>query len=219
MLGVMDQELATAKIDDLKGRDLSPSVIQRARAPKPTWFVKRLSTGFIFPCEEREAWDLLNNKSQWKSHDFQFIGFSDGKTFQAYVNKASKGAEALLPELTKKRAEIAKYRSLEEKLMLDEMVDMDGDPSDAENEANKKKVLRLRGILDKYEDQLEELEKQYRKLTSDVVKSAEAEELKVAQENWAVKKTWPRQMNILTPGASRQERNRILGAMGQTGLA
>lgn len=210
-------DLRSASLDDLRGRDLSAAVIARAKAPKPTWFVKRLEDDYIFAVEEREAWDLIYNRSTWKRQDFKFVGFSDGKTYKKIIDESIAGASKLEPEIAAARTEIEKYRRAEERLIIDEAVDMDGDPEDADNESNKKKVQRLRVIIDKLETKLEKLEKEYRSFTSEVVKTATDAEMKVALRNWTKKKTWPRAVNIHTPGVSGRERDRILGAMNQGG--
>lgn len=188
----------------------------RAKAPKPTWFVKRTGDGMIFACEEREAWDILNNHSTWKRRDFVFIGYSDGKTYKKFTDESLANAFKLEPEINSLKVEIGKYRAAEEKLVISEAVDMDGDPKDEENESNKQKVLRLRTILEKHETKLEKLEDEYKNFTRDVVRKATEAEMKVAIKNW--KKdgpTWPGAVHILTPGVPAQERRRILGAMKQ----
>lgn len=208
-------DLRTAKIDDLKGRDLSPGVVARAKAPVPTWFVKRLGDGYIFACEEREAWDIINNHSTWKRHDFKFIGHSDGKTYKRLCDESMAGAKKLEPEISRLKVEISKYRAAEEKMIIDEAVDMDGDVTDTFNEQNKQKVLRLRKIIDKQDTQLEALETEYNNFTRNVVKRATDAEMQVAIENWKTTRTWPGAVNIYTPAASPAERARILKSMPQ----
>lgn len=214
-------DLKNSTIDDLKGRDLSPAVIARAKAAKKTWFVER--TGFpnqgqIIAVEEKEAWDMLYNTSTWKRRDFRFIGHSDGKTYKKVVEESMGMAHKLLPEIESTRAEVEKYRNIEGKLMVDEIVDMDGDPSDEANELNKNKVLRLRKIITKHENKLEELEKDYSNHTANVIHRATDAELEVARANWAEKKVWPGAVNMITPHVDSGERLRILGAMGQNGM-
>lgn len=214
-------DLRTAKIDDVKARDLSPAMVGRAQAPKPTWFVERTGDRlqgkepYIFACEETEAWDILNNKSEWKRHDFMFVGHSDGKTYKRICDEAMSGAAKIQPEINATRIEIEKYRAAEEKLIINEAVDMDGDPEDTINEENKKKVLRLRTIIGKLDVKLETLEKQFKEYTGNVVKRATAEELKVAIKNWKKRRVWPGAVNVITPSASPRERKRIMKAMNQ----
>lgn len=212
-------DLANDDLESIKGRDLTPALVARVKAAKPTWFVRRLGDGMEFCCEEKEAWDLIYNTSTWKRRDFQFFGFSDGKTYKAHVEKAMGQASKLGPEIEKLKAEIEKYRRAEERLLIDEAVDMEGDPEDAENEANKKKIMRLRGITEKLDAKLEALEDQYNNHTRNIVRDATAAERKVAVANWKKNgPTWPGAINIATPGVSARERNRILGAMQNQGV-
>lgn len=206
-------DLRTAKVDDIRGRDLSPGMMAQASAPKPTWFVKRLGDGMIFACEEREAWDILHNTSNWKRHDFKFIGHSDGKTFLKIAKHSLGEARKLEPEIDQVKKQIAQYRAMEERIVIDQVVDMDGDPKDTFNEENKQKVFRVRSILEKQEKKLEALETEYRSFTRDVVKRATDEEMRVAMKNWKKNKTWPGAMNIFTPAASPRDRARILSSM------
>lgn len=212
-------DLKKDTIDDIRGRDLSPAMIARAKAAKKTWFVQRTGNpnkGEIIAVEEKEAYDMLYNTSTWKRRDFEFIGHSDGTTYKRIAEESMGTASKLLPEIETTRIEVEKYRNTESKLMIDEIIDMDGDPSDTKNEENKMKILRLRKIITRHEDKLEKLENEYANHTSNVVKRAQEAELKVARANWKKQKVWPGNMNIITPSVSPGERLRILGAMGHT---
>lgn len=205
----------TPSVEELKGRDLSPQMVARETSPKPTWFIKRLGDGFIFPVEEKEAWDIRNNASSWKRHDFQFIGYSDGKTYQRIVKESMAQANVLIPQIEELKKTIARYRNQEDQILMNEVIDMEGDPSDTVNEAGKQKILRLRGIVDRETGKLEALEEQHRKATSGVVKTATDAELKVAMENWKNDgPTWPDDdLNILTPNADKKTRQKIVSKM------
>lgn len=206
-------------IEEVRGRDMSNAEVQRASQPKPTWFVKKMWTKNqeVFACEEREAWDLLNNHSTWKrsGSDFQFIGHSDGKTYKKVVDSSIIEVKRLEPEMATIRAEIARYRKAEEHLLVNEAVDMDGDPKDAVNEENKAKVKRLQTIVNKLDDKLEKLETEYRSNTKGIVQKATEAEMKVAIKNWKARRVWPGAVNISTPDANPAERQRILTMMGQ----
>jgi len=208
---------APPSVDELKGRDLNPSMVAQETAPKPTWFVRRGSgkrAGEVIAVEEKEAWDMLNNTSSWKFKDFQFIGQSDGTTYQRVVKESLAAANKLAPEIEELKKTIARYRNQEDRILMDEVIDMEGDPSDTVNEAGKQKIIRLRGIVAREEDKLEKLEAAHRKATADVVKNATDAELKVAIENWKVKKVWPADdINILTPNATPRERQKIIAKM------
>lgn len=209
----MPEEIPT--VDELKTKDLSSAVIAEARRAKKTWFIIRLGDDMIFPVEEKEAWDILNNRSNWKRHDFKFIGCSDGTTYQRIAAEGLATADRLAPEIQAVQQELARYVQLQDRLMLEEIIDMEGDPSDVQNEENKKKVQRLKTIIDRLQAKLEALETEHRGATAGIVKRATDAELEVAKANWAVKKEWPRtDMNIFTPNATAQERARILPSVG-----
>lgn len=202
-------------------QDLTPAMMQKASAPKKTWFFKRLGDGKIIATEEREAWQICYNRSTWKRRDFQLIGTSDGTTFHRIVKQSIVDAQKLEPEINKKKAELEKFMKREEDLILDEVVDMEGDPSDEENERNKQKVLRLRKIIDDLNESLDEMEERYRTLVADVVQTATDAEMEVAIKNQAdriaqgLDVDWPDQnLNIQTPEAKNNGRQKILGLIG-----
>src|SRR3954468_14551380 len=97
-------------VEQLKGRDLTPAMMARESAPKKTWFFQR-GDGLLFPCEEKEAWDICNNRSTWKRRDFKYIGVSDGTTYQKIVKGALGDAKRLEPELDKIRLELKRYET------------------------------------------------------------------------------------------------------------
>lgn len=202
-------------------RDLTPAMLEKANRPKKTWFFKRLGDGKIIATEEREAWQIVYNRSTWKRRDFQLIGTSDGTTFNRIVKESISDAQKLEPEINKKKAELEKFMKREEDLILDEVVDMEGDPSDVENERNKQKVLRLRKIIDDLHTTLDEMEDRYKDLVADVVQKATDAEMEVAIANQAerIKQgldvDWPDQnLNIQTPEAKSGGRQKILGLIG-----
>lgn len=210
----MPEEEKLPTLEELRSKDLTPALIARETRPRPTWFVKRLMDGVVIAVHEKEAWDMLYNQSNWKRHDFQFVGFSDGKTYQKMTKEALMEANRLVPEIDAKKKEIARYVALEDRLMIDEIIDLEGDPEDAVNEANKGKLKRLQAIRTRLDAELEALEKQHNSATADIVRRATAAELKVAQANWKREKVWPRDdINILTPAASPKERNKIIKTM------
>lgn len=192
-------------MEDVKSRDMAS--MSREAAPKKTWFFQR-GDGMVFACEEHEAWDVVNNKSEWKRRDFRLLGVSDGTTYAKMVKESIVKAKVLEPELTAMENEIMRFQKAEENLLTSEAVDMD-DLEDPVNAANIAKVMRLRKIIEKQRSKLEEKKDTYRKLVSDVVKRATEAELEVARGNIE----WPGAVNIITPNASPQERKKILNIM------
>lgn len=208
------------EIDQMRNSDLTPAMMAEARKPKKTWFFERMGDGMIFACEEREAWDVCYNKSTWKRRDFRLLGTSDGKTYLKIVDESIGRAKQLEPIIQGKKDELSKYMRAEEKLIMDEAVDMEGDPTDAANEANKQKVLRLRGIMDRLHEELDKLEDEFKKISSDIVQRATDAELEVAKKNQQARidagedLDWPDQdANIITPDTDPRGRNKILGIM------
>lgn len=194
----------------MRAKDLTPALIAREKAPKPTWFVRR-GDGMEFCVQEKEAWDILHNDSQWKRHDFTFFGYSDGKTYQRVAAEAMAEATRLAPEVERLRKEVNRYRTLEDRIMLEDVIDMEGDPTDLVNEANKAKILRLHKIIEREDAKLEKVERELNASTAGAVKRATAAEREVAMANWAERRVWPADdLNVLTPGASRAERAKIM---------
>jgi len=208
------------EIEQMRNADLTPAMMAEARKPKKTWFFERMGDGMIFPAEEREAWEICYNKSNWKRRDFRLLGTSDGKTYLKIIDESIGRAKQIEPEIAKKKEELSKYMRAEEKLIMDEAVDMEGDPTDKANEENKQKVLRLRVIMDRLHDELDKLEGEFKSISSDIVKRATEAELEVAKKNQQERidagqdLDWPDQdANIITPDADPRGRNKILGLM------
>jgi len=207
---------------EIMQQDLSPAMMERASKPKKTWFFERMGDGTIIACEEREAWQIVYNRSNWKRRDFRLLGTSDGTTFHRIVKESMTEAHQLSPQIDTKKAELQKYMDREENLLLDEVVDMEGDPSDAINESNKQKVLRLREIMNRLHNELDSMEARYKEVTSSVLKRASDAELEVAKKNQAdrvaqgMEVDWPDQnLNIQTPEApGGNKRSKILGLIG-----
>ena len=205
------------EVREQRDRELG-SLAAEATRPKKTWFVKRLTDGMVFACEAREAWDILNNRSTWKlsARDFKFIGVSDGTTYARVAKELMADALRLEPEIEQLKKDIGRYRASEERLIMDEAVDMEGDPKDEYNEGNKQKVLRLRTIIERETDKLEKMEAEHRDATKNIVERAFKAEREVAERNWAEKgPEWPPAMNIITPEARNpQERQEIVNMLG-----
>ena len=215
----MAEELSKES-EDLKGRDMSPAMVEKARAPRKTWFFKRLGDGMIMACEAKEAWQICYNKSAWRRKDFQILGTSDGTTFKKIIDGSIAEARRLSPTIDKQREQWQRFMTSEENLITNEAVDMEGDPKDEVNEVNKQKVLRLRTIIEREGQKLDELEEEYRDKVGRVVKRATDEEMKVAIANQAERLKqgldydWPDEnMNINTPGGSHKPRKVIVGLM------
>lgn len=185
----------------------------RTQAARKTWFFERQGDGSIIAMEEREAWELVNSRSRWRRRDFKLIGVSDGTTYQRVIREMRVVGDALKPELDQMEKDLSTYKGAEERLLVEQAVDMDGDPSDVTNEENKQKVIRLRTIMQKLQDKLDTKQAEYRAATRDVNKQAFDAELEVARGHIE----WPGEMNIITPEASPGRRKKIIDLLGGRG--
>lgn len=195
---VMQSDLANMKSD---------------QAPKKTWFFERTGDGMIFPCEEKEAWDICNNRSEWKRRDFKILGTSDGKRYQQVIKDSRSAADRIAPQITALEQELARYVNMEDKYMMDNIVDMD-DTEDPENVEHVKKVKKLQKIISTKRTQLIAVRSEFQKHVSDAVTRAIAAELEVAKTNKEKRGVeWPSQVNIITPDASPETRAKILNTI------
>lgn len=194
--------------EDLKNRDLSEASRIKSSKPKETWFIQR-GDGTIFACEEMEAWEILNNRSTWKRHDFKIIGTSSGETYQRVMAESGAKAREIENEMGRLRSEQARYRATEERMMFEDLVDPNDE--DPKTEVEREKLKKVKEIINKYDKDLDKLEDEYRKLTTEIGTAAFNAELEVAK----LAPRRPTNQAILTPGASPDERARILRAMGQ----
>lgn len=184
----------------MKNRDLSPAMVEKMTKPKKTWFIQRTGDGFIFACEEEEAWKTLTNRSTWARHDFKILGVSDGTTYAKFINESKGKAREIHSKIVEVEAEVNKYRKTEEKFVFEDLLDLT-DP----------KVLKVRSIIAEYDGRLEIMNKEYSDMTKNVAESAFKAELQAAIDGGS--KQFPGNHDILTPGASEQERSKILNKM------
>lgn len=208
------------EVEQIRSGDMSPAMMERASRPQKTWFFERMGDGMVFPAEEREAWDVVYNRSTWKRRDFKLLGTSDGTTYNRIVKESMSRVKELEPVISAKNDELKKYMRAEEQLIMNEVVDMEGDPEDKVNEANKNKVLRLRTIIARINEELDKLDTEMRDVSSDIVKRATEAELAVAKANQAKRLAdgldvdWPDyQSNVITPDTDARGRKKILNIM------
>lgn len=206
------QYMSEKEVERMKESDLS-KVRVRAYNPQMTWFFER-GDGVIIACEEKEAWDICYNRSNWKRHDFKLLGVSDGTTYAQMVKDSQKFDKELSPQIEKLHKELKRYVRAEERLIVDEAVDME-DTEDPENAKNVLKVKRLRKIMDRLENDIDEKQKEYKDKVKNVVARAQDAELEKARGNIV----WPNNANIETPNVPPSERKRILNIMGGRGQA
>lgn len=198
------------KPEEQRSRDLSPSEVERYTRPKKTWFIERLGDNYIFACEEAEAYELMYNRTNWMRRDFKILGVSDGIMFAKMIREGRSTADRVSGELNALEAERSRFAKAEENLIFVELVDPD-DTESPENAPGLAKLNRIRDILAKYDKRLEDKHLELKACTSELNKAAFDAEFAVAKGH--IER--PSNQNIITPGASPEERLKILRSMNQ----
>jgi hypothetical protein len=172
-----------------------------------TWFIERTGDKKIFACEENEASEIMYNRGNWMRRDFKIIGVSDGTTYQKVIAESQGKSKDVFAEIQALELELKRYRQLEEKMIFEELVD----PNDTDPKTlpQREKLLKLRGIIDGYLKKIEGKNEEYRKLTKGINEVAFQAELEVARGH--IER--PGNKNILTPGATGEERQKIIKSM------
>lgn len=83
---IADKELkATGKLN------ISTNVksIGKQLSVQETWFFERMVDGFVFACNEIEAWEIMNNANLHKRSHYKMLGVSDGKLYAQALREAS----------------------------------------------------------------------------------------------------------------------------------
>lgn len=150
--------------------------------PQKTWFFEK--DGVPFGVNEKEAWELITNKSSWRRNDIEMLGMSDGQKFHEIVKAAGPRREELQVEIKALQEKLDKYIKGHDRLLFDEFAEED-DP----------RVLRAKELIKKTEDEMEPLETELKELRSGLISKAFNAELEVARGNMVR----PGNQDILTP--------------------
>jgi hypothetical protein len=157
-----------------------------------TWFFER-GDGFVFACEEAEAWGIMFNKSNWKRNDFSLIGMSDGKTYYKIIREGNIEAEDLRQSRSKISSNLMRYKETEERLRFSELL-----PEDNE------KVILVAKLIEEQQEKLVEVDEKLKNFNKYLIKKAFDAELELARGN----KVLPRNFDVMTPVES--DRNQII---------
>jgi hypothetical protein len=139
--------------------------------PQPTWFFEG-ADGKPFAVNEKEAWDLLTNKSQWRRHDLKMLGASDGQTYHETIKGAGGRTKELQKQIADKKSSLDRYIKGHDKLMFEDFLDED-DP----------KVQRAKEVIAKVEAEIDPLEKELKDIKGNLVQKAFNAELEKARGN------------------------------------
>jgi hypothetical protein len=158
-----------------------------------TWFFERTGDNHIFACDELEAWNLLNNKSNWARRDFKMLGMSDGRTYVEVLKSSNREKEKLMQERAMLDRDYQKYLQTEERLRFTELKD-DTDEM----------VIKVKGLINDLGEKMRLIDDQVNDYNRITVKKAFDAELERARGNMVA----PRNFDIMTP--IQADRDKIL---------
>lgn len=156
-----------------------------------TWFFERTGDGYIFACDELEAWNLLNNKSNWARRDFKMLGKSDGKTYVEILKSSNREKEQLMQDRIALDKDYQRYLQTEERLRFTELKD-DTDEM----------VIKVKGLIKELGDKIQAIDSQVNDYNRITVKKAFDAELAKARGNMVA----PRNFDITTPIQADREK-------------
>lgn len=139
--------------------------------PQPTWFFKD-GAGKVFAVNEKEAFEILTNRSQWRRHDLTMVGQSDGQTYYQMINEAGPKGREIEAKIKEKRQNLDKLIKGHDRLIFEEFYEED-DP----------KVQRAKAMIAKAEEELAPMEEELKSLRSGLVQKAFDAELEKATGN------------------------------------
>ncbi len=172
-----------------------------------TWFIERIGDGYIFACEETEAGEIIYNRTNWTRRDYKIIGVSDGTVYKKTLAESKAKSAQILGEIEALEKELTMYRKTEERMVFSDLVD----PNDTDPKTlpAREKLQKLRAIIKGYTDKIEAKNTEYTRVTKTILTTAFDAELAVARGH--IER--PRNMNIITPGATPEERQKIISKM------
>lgn len=149
-----------------------------------TWFFERTGDGYIFACDELEAWNLLNNKSTWARRDFKMVGMSDGKTYISVLKDSNREIANLNEQREILDKDFQRYLQTEERLRFQELKD-DTDEM----------VIKVKGITADLQKKIQLIDEQVQNFNKVIIKKAFDAELDKARGNMVA----PSNFDVITP--------------------
>lgn len=138
--------------------------------PQKTWFFQK--GGDPFAVNEKEAWELLTNRSNWRDRTISMIGVSDGQTFYDVMKQAVPRKHELNTQVKELKEKLNKYIKAHDRLLFEELEDEDSP-----------KVLKAKELIKKTENEIEPLENELRELSNGLYQKAFNAELEKARGN------------------------------------
>ena len=174
------------KLEDqnpLKAEGQAPTKIGK------TWFIKR-GDGFIFACQEQEAWGLFHNRTEWMRHDFKIIGVSDGKTYVRIIKESANNKVNLERQVAELSREVTRYLKTYDKMKYEDLL-ADSNP----------KVKKLKKILDEKNAELDKVNSELNDIQRKVIQKAFDAELEVARGHIE----HPSNQDVFTPAGNKDK--------------
>lgn len=156
----------------------NPQEVQAMKQQK-TWFFEK--NGEPFAVNEKEAWELVSNKSTWRTRDIKMIGCSDGTAYYNTVKDAGSRRTELKGIVDALKLKLNKLIAAHDKLMFEEFLD-------DKNE----RVQRAKKLIADVETELEPLDEELKSLSSGLIRKAFEAELEAARNN----KEMPRNFDV-----------------------
>lgn len=171
--------------------DDSEKQLALANSTKPTktWFFER-GDGFVFACEEAEAWGIMKNRGEWMRRDFKFLGMSDGTTYFEVLKNAKKEANELSARKTAIARDLSRYLDTRDDLKFKQLKD-DTDEM----------VIKVGQKIDELQKESDIVENELKNITKNIVDRAFKAELEKARGNM----TMPSNADVITPIGSQRE--------------
>jgi len=159
-----------------------------------TWFIER-GDGSVFACNELEAWNTMNNRSNWQRQDFKIIGVSDGTGYVKSLQQATQEKVRIDGLINEKSSELTRFLNTYDKFRFDEILPDTDD-----------KVVRVKAIIANLGKDIAELNKQFAGGYQSIANKAFKEELEKARGHIE----YPSNQDIMTP---RGDKEKILRMM------
>lgn len=160
----------------------------------PTWWFEG-NDRKPFPAEEKEAFEIMTNRSAWKRHDLRLIGHSDGSTYNEVIKTAGTKARELTEQIAELRNVLAKYTAGHDKLLFEEFAESD-DP----------RVVRARKLIDETQAKIDPLEQELKSFRGGLIQRAFEAELEKARGNIVN----PRDMSVIMQGTANAQHKQAL---------
>lgn len=164
----------------------------KSSQPRKTWFFER-GDGFIFACDEQEAWGILHNRTNWMRRDFKMLGMSDGQTYYDIIRNSKKEVNELSQQRAELQSDYSRYLQTEERLRFTELKD-DTDEM----------VIKVKALIKDLGAKIADIDSKLANINKTIVDKAFNAELEKARGNIVQ----PANHDIITPVGS--DRDKIL---------